>query len=74
MAFGMYESPFYCCDKIPGNNLTEKRSAVIPSCRSFSPWSLTLFLLASGVLHDGEEPVLGQSCSPVHEEAENLLL
>lgn len=30
MAFGMYESPFYHCDNIPGNNLIEKRSAVIP--------------------------------------------
>lgn len=74
MAFGMYESPFYRYDKIPGNNLIGKRSAVIPICRSFGPWSLTLSLLASGVVHDGEEPVLGQSCSPMHEEAENLLL
>lgn len=73
MAFCMYESPFYRCDNIPGNNLTEKRFAVIPSCRSFGSWSLTLSLLAFGAVHDGEEPVLRQSCSPLHEEAENLL-
>lgn len=69
----MYESPFYRCDNIPGNNLTEKRSAVIPSCWSFGSWPLTLLLLASGAVHDGEEPVLRQSCSSLHEEAENLL-